>query len=126
MANPMNPVTWFEIYVHDLARARRFYEAVFGCSLTRETTDGSFEALRFPGGMPGNGAMGALMKHPLREPSAAGTLVYFHCEDCEIQIARALTQGGQVLKPKWSIGDDGFIAIIGDTEGNSIGLHSFR
>lgn len=126
MTSQMNPVTWFEIYVEDLARARAFYEAVFLCSLIPEKSDGSFEAYRFPGGMPGNGAMGTLMKHPMRKPSQEGTLVYFHCDDCAVQSELAKKNGGQVFREKWSIGQDGFIAIIGDTEGNAIGLHSFK
>ncbi len=121
-----NPVTWFEIYVEDLARAKVFYESVFNCSLIQEKTDGSFEAYRFPGEMPGNGAMGALMKHPMRKPSQEGTMVYFHCVDCQVQSELAKKNGGQVYRPKWSIGQDGFIAIIGDAEGNAIGLHSFK
>ncbi len=28
-----NPVVWFEIHVQDMARARKFYEAVFQCQL---------------------------------------------------------------------------------------------
>jgi predicted enzyme related to lactoylglutathione lyase len=126
MTSHLNPVTWFEIYVEDLARAKDFYEVVFGCTLVPEKTDGSFEVYRFPGGMPGNGAMGALVKHPMRKPSLDGTIIYFHCEDCELQLNRAMNHGGQVFKSKWAIGDDGYIAIIGDTEGNAIGLHSFK
>ena len=68
MTSQINPVTWFEIYVKDLARAKDFYGAVFGCCLVPEKTDGSFEAYRFPGGIPGNGAVGSLIKHPMREP----------------------------------------------------------
>jgi len=30
-----NPVGWFEIYVDDMPRAKRFYEAVFGVPLTK-------------------------------------------------------------------------------------------
>ena len=126
MNSKTNPVTWFEIYVQDLARAKAFYELVFNCSLIEEKTDGSFEAYRFPGEMPGNGAMGALMKHPMRKPSLEGAMVYFHCDDCQIQSELAKKNGGQIFRAKWSIGQDGFIAIIGDTEGNAIGLHSFR
>jgi len=126
MTPQTNPVTWFEIYVEDLARAKVFYESVFNCSLIQENTDGSFEAYRFPGGMPGNGAMGALMKHPVRKPSQEGTIVYFNCDDCQTQSELAKKNGGQVFRAKWSIGQDGFIAIIGDTEGNAIGLHSFK
>ena len=28
-----NPVVWFEIYVQDMERARKFYETVFRCQL---------------------------------------------------------------------------------------------
>jgi len=126
MTSKTNLVTWFEIYVEDLARAKGFYESVFNCSLMPEKTDGGFEAYRFPSEMPGNGAMGSLMKHPMRKPSQEGTMVYFHCDDCAIQSELAKSNGGQVFRPKWSIGQDGFIAIIGDTEGNAIGLHSFK
>ena len=126
MTPKTNPVTWFEIYVEDLARAKVFYESVFNCSLIKEKTDGSFETYRFPGEMPGNGAMGALMKHPMRKPSQEGTMVYFHCADCQVQSELAKKNGGQVFRAKWSIGQDGFVAIIGDTEGNAIGLHSFK
>lgn len=121
----INPVGWFEIYVQDLERAGRFYSAVMQRTLSPGLTDGTFEALEFQGQMPGSGAMGALMKHPMRSPSSEGTMVYFSCEDCGITSALALKHGGAVFKPKWSIGDHGFIAIIGDTEGNAIGLHSF-
>ena len=126
MTSQTNPVTWFEIYVQDIERAKAFYETVFNCSLISEKKDGSFEAYRFPGGMPGVGAMGALIKHPMRKPSKEGTMVYFHCDDCQTQSELAKKNGGKVFREKWSIGQDGFIAIIGDTEGNAIGLHSFK
>ena len=122
----MNPVGWFEIYVDDLERAGRFYSSVLERNLRPAPTDGTFEALEFDGQMPGSGAMGALMKHPMRKPSSEGTMVYFSCEDCGKTSALALQNGGAVHKPKWAIGDHGFIAIIGDTEGNAIGLHSFE
>ena len=32
--------------------------------------------------------------------------------------------GGQVVRAKFSIGEYGFIALVRDTEGNMIGLHS--
>jgi predicted enzyme related to lactoylglutathione lyase len=122
----LNPVGWFEIYVDDLERAGRFYSSVLERQLRPAPTDGTFQALEFEGQMPGSGAMGALMMHPMRKPSAEGTMVYFSCEDCGKTAELALKHGGVVHRPKWSIGDHGFIAIIGDTEGNAIGLHSFQ
>ena len=126
MTSKINPITWFEIYVEDLERAKAFYESVFNYFLIPEKTDGSFEAYRFPGETPSTGAMGTLMKHPMRKPSQEGTMIYFHCDDCQTQSELADKNGGKVFRPKWSIGTEGFIAIIGDTEGNAIGLHSFK
>ncbi|MEC7616370.1 MAG: hypothetical protein VX556_06220 [Pseudomonadota bacterium] len=38
---------------------------------------------------------------------------------------RATARGSKVYVEKQSIGEMGFIAIVGDSEGNSIGLHSW-
>ena len=39
--------------------------------------------------------------------------------------ARAGARGSNIYVEKQSIGEMGFIAIVGDSEGNSIGLHSW-
>jgi len=52
------------------------------------------------------------------------TMVYFSCEDCAVEAARAKAHGGQVHPEKMSIGEYGFIALVMDTEGNMVGLHS--
>lgn len=121
-----NPVGWFEIYVLDLQRAKSFYETVFGRTLLPMPSDGTFEALMFAGEMYGSGALGAILCHPMKKPSTDGTLVYFSCEDCAVEMKKAENSGGVIHREKWRIGDAGFIAIIGDTEGNAIGLHSFK
>ncbi len=45
-----NPVGWFEIYVQDMARAKKFYETVFGVTLTKleNPTDSPVELWAFP------------------------------------------------------------------------------
>jgi len=53
-----------------------------------------------------------------------GAWVPVSCSDCSVQGARAAEHGGQIFRPKAGIGPSGFIAIIGDSEGNAIGLHS--
>ena len=52
--------------------------------------------------------------------------VYFSCGDCAVEVSRAVRNGGRVQKPKESIGQYGFIALVYDTEGNMIGLHSMK
>jgi hypothetical protein len=59
-------------------------------------------------------------------PGANGTLVYFSCEDCALEAARAAEHGGRVVQEKMAIGEYGFIALVNDTEGNMIGLHSMQ
>ena len=120
-----NAVGWFEIYVQDMERAKAFYEAVFAVKLERlPATD--LEMWSFPM-QPGQyGAPGALIKMEGCQSGGGGTLVYFSCEDCAVQAARAGESGGHVFKEKFSIGQYGFIALVVDSEGNMIGLHSMQ
>ncbi len=53
-------------------------------------------------------------------------LVYFSCADCAVQAGKAVAAGGRLQKPKMSIGQYGFIALVSDSEGNLIGLHSMQ
>ena len=120
-----NPVGWFEIYVTDMARARKFYEAVFEVSLEKlESPMPEIEMYSFPMEMGLPGAPGALVKMADVKPGPGGTLIYFSCEDCATEAGRVEAAGGNVEHPKMSIGEYGFIAIVHDTEGNLIGLHS--
>lgn len=118
-----NPVGWFEIYVNDMARAKTFYETVLATKLDLLTADG-LEMWSFPMNMEANGASGALCKMDGCGPGPGGTLVYFNCDDCAVEESRVAAAGGTVYKSKFSIGQYGFIAIVADTEGNTIGLHS--
>jgi predicted enzyme related to lactoylglutathione lyase len=123
--NHHNPVGWFEIYVHDTERAKAFYEAVFNVSLIAENTHG-MDMWMFPFDSQYPGCAGALVKMPEARPGPGGTLVYFSCKDCEVEAERVVRNGGQVLRPKLSIGEYGDIVIAQDTEGNVIGLHNSR
>ena len=122
-----NPVGWFEIHVTDLARAARFYTEVFDRKLTPLSGgDPQIEIMAFDFDQTSHGASGALVRHPMKQPSTQGALVYFSCTDCAEQEKRAVANGGQIYKSKFPIGPNGFISIIGDSEGNAIGLHSFQ
>jgi predicted enzyme related to lactoylglutathione lyase len=121
-----NPVGWFEIYVQDMPRAKAFYEAVFQGELTPLTVpEGSsdMEMWAFPMSTEEGGASGALVRIN-GCPSGGSTMVYFSCADCADEAARAAAHGGTLHQPKMSIGEYGFIAMVTDTEGNMIGLHS--
>lgn len=122
-----NPVVWFEIYVQDMRRAKTFYETVLGVELTKmESPQPELEMLAFPMDMEGGGASGALAKVKGCPSGGMGTLVYFSCDDCENEASRVEAAGGKISKPKMAIGQYGFIALVSDTEGNMIGLHSMQ
>jgi predicted enzyme related to lactoylglutathione lyase len=120
-----NPVGWFEIYVQDMARAKAFYEAVFQVKLERLNNPG-IEMWSFPMSMDTWGASGALVRMDGVPSGGNSTLVYFSCADCAVEAARAVAHGGRVMRDKMSIGEYGFIALVVDTEGTTIGLHSLK
>ncbi len=123
-----NPVGWFEIYVQDMTRAQRFYEAMLGVkldSLPLPESDGPpVEMLAFPMEMDRAGAAGALVKMDGYPSGGNSTLVYFSCDDVAVEAGRVVSAGGRVEREKMSIGQYGFIALAFDTEGNMFGLHS--
>jgi predicted enzyme related to lactoylglutathione lyase len=120
-----NPVGWFEIYVQDMARAKAFYETVLGGRLEKLPAP-DVEMWVFPMQDNTYGAPGALVKMEGCPSGPGGTLVYFSTVDCAVEAARAGANGGQVVREKFSIGEWGFIALVTDTEGNMIGLHSMQ
>ena len=122
-----NPVGWFEIYVQDMARAKKFYETVLGVELTNlDSPSDELEMQAFPMNMEAGGASGALARMEGCPSGGMGTLVYFSCEDCAVEATRVDGAGGKLCKPKMAIGQYGFIALVSDTEGNMVGLHSMQ
>ncbi len=122
------PVGWFEIYVQDMKRAKAFYEAVFAVQLEKlESPDPDMEMWAFPGAMDqSNGASGALVKMKGGPSNGNSTVVYFMSEDCATEAGRVSSNGGKVTQDKLSIGQYGFAALITDTEGNLVGVHSMQ
>ena len=117
MSNPKpNPVGWFEIYVNDMARAKKFYEAVFQTNLTSLSDPSANEMpteemWAFQADYNNYGASGTLVKmEGFKGGIPSSTLVYFSCNDCSIEEKRAQENGGKVEKSKFSIGQYGFIS----------------
>lgn len=119
----MNAVNWFEIAVTDIERAKKFYEGVLKCEFEYMEM-GDTKMYMFKGNPEDAGALGCIFQSENVAPSAAGTTVYFACEDCSVESGRATENGGSVVFPKMAIGENGFISHVMDTEGNRIGLHS--
>jgi hypothetical protein len=55
-----------------------------------------------------------------------GTLVYFSVEDCAKEESRVVAASGKVVRPKFSIGEFGWVTLCEDTEGNMFGFSSMK
>ncbi len=129
MATTKNPFTWIEIYVEDMNRAQKFYETVLQLKMIpmeSPVESADLEMLSFPSDENGVNISGALCKSSDFQPGVGGTLVYFTCDDCAVETSRVEQAGGQVLQPKFQIGEYGFCSVAIDTEGNCIGFHSMK
>lgn len=119
---PRNHAVWFDIPVSDLERAAQFYRAVLGLPLHREQSGGSAFYVLSAGG----GAGGCLVVRP-GDVTQAGVLVYLNVDGrIREALAQAQQRGGAVLEPVSALGAHGFRAVIRDTEGNRVALHSQR
>jgi predicted enzyme related to lactoylglutathione lyase len=114
-----NSINWFEIPAVDLPRATAFYEQVLSTKLRTEDFGGTPMAI-----LEAEGVAGALVVMPARKPSSDGALLYLDTAGhLDAVLGRIEKAGGKVVLPRTSIGPQGFIAVMQDTEGNHVGLH---
>ncbi len=123
-----NPVNWFEIYVQDLDRAKAFYEVMLQSELSPlgGGPEDQLSMLAFPADPANQGSGGALVCVPGMPSGGNSILVYFSCDDCGVTEARIADAGGELVRPKMSIGDYGFVSLGKDPDGNMFGLHSLK
>lgn len=121
MTMTTHAVNWFEIATTDIDRAARFYERILDVKLKRELFGGVPHAI-FPGDK--EAVRGALVDDKTLAPGGAGSRVYLNAPKLDEALARTPEAGGRVVLPRTSIGPNGFIAMIVDTEGNTVALHT--
>ena len=123
-----NILTWFEIPVTDIDRAKKFYETILDIEMIKRT-DGNDEAVFFPFDpnviqATSGRVTGVLSKTERNSPSKNGTVVYINASPNIQKVLDKVKQaGGKVIMPRTQI-PPGFIAIIIDSEGNKVGLHA--
>ena len=120
-----NPIVWVDIPVQDLDRAIAFYSAVLGQKVTQEGGPGfTFGLLPHDVVSVGAGGCLALEGQGLTR-GTQGPLVYLDANGRLKEAVQAAVQHwGRILQPIHSIGPHGNRAIILDSEGNRIALHS--
>lgn len=119
-------INWFEIPVTDFTRAKKFYETLYGAEII-VMPHPTFKYGMLPADMQNGGVGGGIVQGEGFEPSTKGALIYLNGgEDLSLPLSRVEDAGGKILLPKTSIGGNGFMAHILDTEGNKIALHSMK
>ena len=125
MTNKENALNWFEISVSDISRAKKFYEAIFGIQMDQQEMMGMQMAF-FPSEDMNSKVSGSLVQGPMHKPSHDGAKIYLNGNpDLSHALSKVEAAGGKVLMPKTKISDDiGFMALLSDSEGNAVALHS--
>ncbi len=121
-----NALSWFEIPAIDLQRAQNFYESILVITLTPLDLD-NIKMRMFPV-QDQTGVGGALIySEQFYKPSATdGPLIYLNGNpDVQNVLDKVEKAGGKIVVPKTQISPAfGYMAVILDTEGNRIALHS--
>jgi len=115
-----NRLVWFDIPVANLDRASAFYSAVLGIGVSKEQFD-NFTFCVFAHG-DGNG--GCLIEKAA-DVTEKGILCYFNVDKrIKAAVDAVEKNGGRIVEGVHSLGPHGFRAIVIDSEGNRIALHS--
>jgi predicted enzyme related to lactoylglutathione lyase len=125
MDNTTNALNWFEIPVTDMARAKHFYQVVFGIHM-EDTDMPGMQMSMFPYEMNSGKLSGALVKSDYHRPSKDGVIIYLNANpDMKEILERIEAEHGEVIMGKTQITPEiGYMAFFIDTEGNRIALHS--
>jgi predicted enzyme related to lactoylglutathione lyase len=117
-----NQIVWCDIPVLDLDRAVKFYSAVLGQDVKKQDFPGTTIGV-FP---HNDGEVGGcLFTSPDEKPSDKGLMIYLNANGrLDDALVKVGANGGKVIQSKHQIGPFGFRAIVLDSEGNRVALHS--
>tara|TARA_R110002073_G_scaffold15953_2_gene62072 strand:- start:2943 stop:3329 length:387 start_codon:yes stop_codon:yes gene_type:complete len=125
----INMISWFEIPVTDMDRAKKFYEAVFNVEVSIQDFGGVLMGWFPPAeDITAPGISGSLVKQKDYIPSAThGPLVYFNSQSGDIndELSRIEAAGGKILQEKTLISNEiGYMGLFLDSEGNRVALYN--
>ena len=110
----LNTVTWWEIPVRSLEKAKTFYTAVFDWNYT-PFGEG------YEGILVGESMIGGLSESS--EAVGEGIRIYVQVDDMEAVFAKVESNGGAIKTPRTEIGGDmGWWGNFTDPDGRIIGL----
>lgn len=121
-----NAISWFEIPATDVSRAKSFYEKIFNIEMFKMDIGDGLEMALFP--VEEDCVGGAIIKNEewYLPSENKGPLLYLNANpDLQNVLDKVEKAGGQIAIQKRLISEDhGYMAVILDSEGNRIALHS--
>jgi len=119
-------INWFEIPATDFDRAVRFYSDIYAFDMP--TRDMGHIKMGFFQHQQGAGIGGSVVSGEGYVPSVDGSKIYLNAGvDLSTVLDRVTDAGGTIVMGKTQIAPEiGYFAIIDDTEGNRIYLHSMN
>jgi hypothetical protein len=124
----MDSVVHFEIPCDDVEKAKKFYKSVFGWEMTdfpqmqytiAYTTESDPEkGPKKPGAI--NGGLKKRMK------KGEGPVIVMNVKSIEDTLKKVISNGGNKVGDKMTVGDMGYYQMCMDCEGNVIGLWQNR
>jgi predicted enzyme related to lactoylglutathione lyase len=121
-----NAINWFEIPANDIERARKFYENIFSFEMHELDIGDGLRMALFPAESGTVGGTIIQNEDWYRPSDSKGPLLYLNANpDLQIVLDRVEEAGGTVTIPKRLITEEnGYMAVIIDSEGNRVALHS--
>jgi len=117
-----NLIVWMDIPAKDLNRAIDFYSNVLNIDVVKQDLP-EVSLGMFPSS--DNSMTGCIYVDNQPIKNDVGPLLYFSAEGrLDDAIQKAVSFGGEILEEKHQIGPYGWRAIVKDSEGNRIALHS--
>ena len=115
-----NSVVWFDLPVADLDRGIGFYREILRTEIHIE----QYDDIRFAVFHHYGGNGGCLVIQP-ELVGQQGPLIYLNVNGfIRASVEQVEQRGGNILQDIHSIGPHGFRALIKDSEGNRVALHS--
>jgi len=121
----MPNIGYFEIPADDVKRAKKFYTSLFGWDIGPTAMPGAMpptvEYQDVKTGEPREGtlSMGGMYK---RQMPGVPIIPYVVVENFDTVAAKVEKLGGKTIMPRMMVPGVGLVAVIQDTEGNTIGF----
>jgi predicted enzyme related to lactoylglutathione lyase len=115
----------FEIHASDPGRAIAFYQQILGWTFEQWGEQQYWVITTGPKEEPG--IDGGLVPRPTQEAPELGApvssfVVTVQVDDLDTTVKEAIAAGGDVRLPRMPVPGIGWLAYVGDTEGNILGL----